>query len=216
MDATSRVNVHKNESTKATQAKQSRQTTEPVVPEIKWNTDFIELNRKMHKLPITKDYTLKEYSDIFKGVRTLPGGPYHIRLKEQYRPVQHTPRSVPVAMQSAYKTELNRLVQEGIIIEVKEHTEWINSIVPVMKSNGSLRLCLDPKDLNKVIERNQWYSRTIYYILPESAKSKYKTLKDATSGYWHSLRLGKQSTHHIQHSLGQIQVAKTTIQTKDS
>ena len=88
-------------------------------------------------------------------------------------------------MQAAYKAEFNRLVKEGIITEVKEHTEWINSIVPVMKSNGSLRLCLDPKDLSKEIKRNQWYSRTIDDILPELAKSKFKTLKDATSGYWH-------------------------------
>ena len=35
---TPRVHVHKSESTKATQAKQSRQTTEPVVPQIKWKT----------------------------------------------------------------------------------------------------------------------------------------------------------------------------------
>ena len=82
---------------------------------------------------------------FFKGIGTLPGGPYHIRLKEQYRPVQHPPRSVPIAMQTAYKTELDRLKKEGIITEVKEHTEWINSIVPVMKPNGSLRLCLDPR-----------------------------------------------------------------------
>ena len=183
--ATPRVHVHKNESTKATQVKQSRQTTEPMVPQIKWNTDSIELNGKMHKLPITKDYISKEYSDVSKGVGTLPGEPYHIRLKEQYRLVQHPLRSVPVAMQSTYKAELNRLVKEGIISEVKEHTEWINSIVPVMKSNGSLRLCLYPKDLNKAIERNQWYSRMIDDILPELAKSKYKTLQDATSGYWH-------------------------------
>ena len=88
-------------------------------------------------------------------------------------------------MQTAYKTELERLTKEGIITEVKEHTEWINSIVPVMKPNSSLRLCLDPKDLNKAIERNQWYSRTIDDILPELAKSKFKTLEDATSGYWH-------------------------------
>ena len=182
---TPRVHVHKSESTKATQAKQSRQTTEPVVPQIKWNTGSIELNGKMHKLLITKDYMVREYGDIFKGVETLPGGPYHIRLKEKYRPVQHPPRSVPVAMQSPYRAELNRLVKEGIITEVKEHAEWINLIVPVMKSNGSLRLCLDPKDLNKAIERNQWYSRMIDDLLPELAKSKYKTLKDATSGYWH-------------------------------
>ena len=54
-----------------------------------------------------------------------------------------------------------------------------------MKSNGSLILCLDLKDLNKAIERNQCYSRIIDDILPGLAKSKYKILKDATSGYWH-------------------------------
>ena len=179
------THAQKSESSKATQAKQSRQIDQPVVPKIKWNTDSIELNGKVHKLPITKDYILKEYNDVFKSVGTLPGGPYHIRLKEDHKPVQHPLRSVPVAMQSAYKVELDRLIKEGIITKVKEHTEWINSIIPVMKSNGSLRLCLDPKDLNKAIKRKQWYSRTIDDILPELAKSKYKTLKDATSGYWH-------------------------------
>ena len=124
---TSRVHVHKNESTKTTQVKQSRQTTEPVVPQIKWNKDSIECNGKIHKLPITKDYMLKEYKDVCKGVGTLLGGPYHIRLKEQYRPVQHPPRSVPVAMQSAYKPELNRLVKEGIITEGTHRVDQLNS-----------------------------------------------------------------------------------------
>ena len=56
-----------------------------------------------------------------------------------------------------------------------------------MKEDGSLRLCLDQKDLNKAINRNQWYARTIDDILPELAQSKYFTVKDATSGFWHVL-----------------------------
>ena len=127
------VSLHKTTLTEVTKAKQAQQTTEPVLPHIKWNTDSIQLNGKTHKLPITKEYILKEYNDVFKGVGTLPGVPYHIRLKEQYRPVQHPPKSVPIAMQTTYKIELKRLTKEGIITEVKEHTEWINSIVPVMK-----------------------------------------------------------------------------------
>ena len=63
-------------------SKQSKQTEEPVVPKIKWNTDPIKLKGKVHKLPITKDYILKEYSDVSKGVGTWPGGPYHIRTEE--------------------------------------------------------------------------------------------------------------------------------------
>ena len=90
----------------------------------------------MHKLPITKEYIVKEYADVFQGIGTQPGGPYHIRLKQDYKLVQPPPRSVPIAMQPAYKTELERLVKEGIITEVYEHTEWINSIVPVMVVSG--------------------------------------------------------------------------------
>ena len=135
----------------------------------------------------TKEYILHEYADVFKGVGTLPGGPYHIKLKDSYKPAHYPPRSVPLGMQSAYKAELDRLVKEGIITEVHEHTEWINSVLPVMKEDGSLRLCLDPKDLNKVIKRNQWYARTLDDILPKLAQYKYFTVKDATSGFWHIL-----------------------------
>ena len=41
-----------------------------------------------------------------------------------------------------------------------------------------------PKRL-KAIERKQWYARTLDDILPELAQSKYFTVKDGTSGFWH-------------------------------
>ena len=44
-------------------------------------------------------YMLKEHSDVIKDVGTLAERPYHIRLKEDSKPVQHPPRSVPVNMQ---------------------------------------------------------------------------------------------------------------------
>ena len=157
----------------------------PKSPQVSWCKSAVTINGKTHPLPSTKEYILHEYADVFRGIGTFPGGPYHIKLKDSYKPVQHPPRSVPLGMQSAYKAELDRLVKEGIITEVHDHTEWINSIVPVVKEDGSLRLCLDPKDLNKAIERNQWYARTLYDILPEPVQSKYFTIKDATSGFWH-------------------------------
>ena len=67
------------------------------------------------------------------------------KLKDSYKPVQHPTRSVPLGMQSAYKAELDRLVKEGIITEVWEHTDWIKSVMPVMKEDSSLSLCLTKK-----------------------------------------------------------------------
>ena len=133
----------------------------------------------MHNLPTTKEYILSKYADIFKGLGTLPGGLYSIKLKQNYTAMQNPPRSVPYGLQEAYKAGLQKLVKEGIIAEVHEHTEWLNSIVTVVMEDGSLGLCLDPKDLNKTIEHNHWYSRTLDDILSEFANSKYFSVKYA-------------------------------------
>ena len=181
-------------SIKTVSKKSSSIPEDPVVPAIQQSNEHcITINGKTHPLPTTKEYLLREYKDVFQGIGTLPGGYYHIQLKEDYKPVQHPPRQVAVSLRAAYKAELERLVDLGIITEVKEHTEWINSVVPVKKPDGSLRLCLDPKDLNKAIKRNQWYNRTIDDILPELCNSKFFSLLDATSGYWH-VKLDYQSS----------------------
>jgi hypothetical protein len=36
-----------------------------------------------------------------------------------------------------------------IVEKIEEPTEWVSSLVIVEKKNGKIRLCLDPKDLNK-------------------------------------------------------------------
>ena len=146
--------------------------------------DAVILNGKRHSLPITKEYVLTEFKDVFEGIGRLPGRKYHIQLKPDAKPVQHPPRAVPEKKKQAYKDELERLCSLGIIEPVERHTEWINSIVPVAKPDGSIRLCLDPKDLNKSIKRNQYYSKTIDEVSAKLHGSKYFTVVDAKSGYW--------------------------------
>ena len=90
----------------ATKAKTST-AYEPKSAQVSWCKSSITINGKTHPLPTTKEYILHEYTDVFNGVGTLPGGPYHIKLKDSYKPVQHPPRSVPLGMQSAYRAELD-------------------------------------------------------------------------------------------------------------
>ena len=80
--------------------------TQAVKPTVKHNRDSITLNGKTHSLPTTKEYLMKEYKDVFNGIGTLPGGPYHIQLKKNYKAVQHAPCQVAVSLKSAYKAEL--------------------------------------------------------------------------------------------------------------
>ena len=79
----------------ATKAKAST-VYEPKSAQVSWCKSSITINGKTHTLPTTKKYILHEYADVFKGVGPLPGGPYYIKLKDSYKPVQHQPRSVPL------------------------------------------------------------------------------------------------------------------------
>ena len=49
----------------------------------------ITFNGKTHSLLTMKEYIMKEYADMFKGIGMLPGPPYHIELKDEYTPVRH-------------------------------------------------------------------------------------------------------------------------------
>ena len=43
--------------------------------------------------------------------------------------------------------------KRGVIKKVDEATEWVNSMTVTEKTNGQIRVCLDPTDLNKAIIR---------------------------------------------------------------
>ena len=131
-------------------------------------------------LLITKEYVSSEFRDIFKVIGKLPGGKYHIQLKPDAQSVEHPPRAVPEKKKAAYKEEL-----ESSACPVQGHTDWINGVVPVSKPDRSIRLCLDPKDLNKSIKRNQYYTKTIDEVSAELHGGKsWFTLVDARSGFW--------------------------------
>ena len=70
----------------------------PKSPQVSWCKGVVTINGKTHPLPTIKEYILHEYAYVFRGIRTLPGGPYYIKLKDSYKPVQHPPRSVPLEM----------------------------------------------------------------------------------------------------------------------
>ena len=51
------------------------------------------------------------------------------------------------------------MIKMEIIVPVQEPSDWVNNLVAVEKPNGSIRICLDPRDLNKAIKRP-------HYVLP--------------------------------------------------
>ena len=73
-----------------------------------------------------------------------------IHVDKDAQPLFFKPRSLLYAMRSKVDAEIDRLIQEGII-EPVDFSQWAAPIVPVLKPDGSVRICGDYKvTVNKV------------------------------------------------------------------
>ena len=81
----------------------------------------------VNRLPLTKQDILSQYSSCFEGIGCFPWDPYKFHLKPEHKPARHAARKVPIHLESAFKEEIESLVKLGILEEVKEHTDWVNS-----------------------------------------------------------------------------------------
>ena len=91
--------------------------------------------------------------------------------------------------------EIGSLVKLGILEEVKEHTDWVNSYVIVEKDTGSdhspnhtikkkLRICSDPRDLNEVLEMEPNNTHFVEKITAKLQGMTVFTIEDFKKGYW--------------------------------
>ena len=88
-----------------------------------------------------------------------------------------------MTLQKEVKEKIAELEKKGIIQKVTDPTDWISSMVIVSKP-GKIRICLDPRDLNKAIQRPKYQMPTLEEILPKLSKAKVFTTLDAKDGFY--------------------------------
>ncbi|KAG1650875.1 U6 small nuclear RNA (adenine-(43)-N(6))-methyltransferase [Nymphon striatum] len=133
-----------------------------------------------------------KYKCLFSGLGCLPGK-YKISTDESVPPVVHPPRKCPHTLKHKIKEELDRLEQFGVIHKVTKPTKWVNSMVVIRKTNNKIRLCLDPRDLNKAIKREHFPMKTVEEVAANLKNAKVFTTLDATQGFY-QIRLDEEST----------------------
>ena len=147
------------------------------------------------RLPLTKQDILSQYSSCFEGIGCFSGDPCKFHPRPEYKPARHAPRKVPIHLESDFKEEIESLVKLGILEEVKEHTDWVNSYVIVEKDTGNqhspnhiikkkLRICLDPRDLNEALEREPYHTLSVDEITAKLQGMTVFTIVDFKKGYW--------------------------------
>ncbi|UYV71446.1 hypothetical protein LAZ67_8003250 [Cordylochernes scorpioides] len=124
------------------------------------NTDEMKLCSETQKI-------IEQYHEVFQGVGLI-NSECKIYTKPEYSPVQVPPRRIPTSLGAEVQSELEKMVKQGIVKKIYHETEWSHPMVVVKKKSGQIRICLDPPEL-----------------LHEIPKSKYHTVLDVKSAYWH-------------------------------
>ena len=123
------------------------------------------------------------YSEQFDRIGHFPGK-YHIVLDPHAEPVMHAPQKCPIHLREELKAELQKMVEDDVIKKVDEPTAWVSSLTYSRKANGQLRICLDPKDLNRAIRRCHTKAPTLEELTHSFTGAKFFSKMDAKNGYW--------------------------------
>ena len=78
------------------------------------------IRTSVSRFPLTKQEVLSQFSSCFEGIGHFPGDPYRFHLKPDYKLARHAPRKVPVHLEAAFKEEIDSLMKQGILEEVKD------------------------------------------------------------------------------------------------
>ncbi|XP_065182282.1 uncharacterized protein LOC135812991 [Sycon ciliatum] len=131
---------------------------------------------------------LREFADVFDDTTLKPmcGKPMDIILEDDAKPHRvYTARPIAHAYREQVKTQLDNMVEEGIIETVSEPCDWCHPIVVVDKKNSSeKRLTVDLQSLNRQVKRPTHPMQNARDVLSGIGTARWFTKFDARHGYW--------------------------------
>ncbi|KAL8584885.1 hypothetical protein ACOMHN_037588 [Nucella lapillus] len=151
------------------------------------------LQRKQPELAATQparriftspDDVRRQFPSLFTGLGKLEGE-QTILLENNAKPFsQSVPRRVPVPLLKKVEAELNKMVEDEVIVPVDYPTDWCSPIVVVPKTNGDVRICVDLTRLNSSVKREVYAMPAVEETLSKISEGKVFTKIDANSGFY--------------------------------
>ena len=119
----------------------------------------------------------KNSNDIGNALVT----PHTIELTNE-TPIWQKPRTFAEPINQAIEEQCKDLLNNDII--EYSNSNWSSPVVPVRKSDGSLRLCIDYRRLNTVTKQQQFPMPNLNHCLYKASKINYFTKLDLVRGYY--------------------------------
>eukprot|EP00117_Sycon_ciliatum_P047635 scpid8220/ scgid34011/ Transposon Ty3-I Gag-Pol polyprotein; Gag3-Pol3; Transposon Ty3-2 TYA-TYB polyprotein; Capsid protein; p24; Spacer peptide p3; Nucleocapsid protein p11; Ty3 protease; p16; Spacer peptide J; Reverse transcriptase/ribonuclease H; p55; Integrase p52; Integrase p49 len=99
-----------------------------------------------------------------------------------HSPIKQQPYRVPFRHREQLQNIINDLLQKGVI--TPSASPWASPVVLVPKKDGSLRLCVDYRRLNKITTADAYPLPRVDDTLDAFSGSKVFSTLDLASGYW--------------------------------
>jgi predicted aspartyl protease len=122
-----------------------------------------------------------DFPELMRVTGTLPGT-YTIKIDPSVKGVVHPVRRQPAALRQKITEKLREMEVNNQIIRVEEPSEWVSSMVVALKKD-KVRICIDPRDLNKAIKREHYPMKTVEEVVSTISGAKLFSVLDAKSGF---------------------------------
>ena len=105
-----------------------------------------------------------------------------INMYPDVKPVCQRLRHVHPKKAATIKAEVEKLLCVGFIYPVPL-TEWVSNIVPIMKKQGTIRVCVDYRDVNVACPKDNYPTPFIDQIIDDCAGCEIFSFMDGFSSY---------------------------------
>jgi len=148
----------------------------------KLNFDLDHLSNE-HKIKVK--HVLKEYKSLFSAHKLDLGlaqsFTHHIDTGNN-SPISGPIRRVPISLENKVDNLIQNLLDEGIIRP--SDSPWCAPIVAVAKKDGSVRLCIDYRQLNRITQKSVFPIPQPQHLFDCLKGSMFFSTLDLSSGYY--------------------------------
>ena len=145
-------------------------------------------DKELQDIPV-----VSEYPDVFP--EELPGLPpdreveFRIHLIPSTAPIAKAPYRLAPTEMLELKKQLDELLSKGFI--QPSSSPWGAPVLFVKKKDGSMRMCIDYRELNKVTIKNRYPLPRIDDLFDQLQGARYFSKIDLRSGY-HQLKVQEE------------------------
>ncbi|GKA67921.1 hypothetical protein Tco_0767838, partial [Tanacetum coccineum] len=149
--------------------------------------------KRLEDVPIVRDFP-KVFPEDLPGLQPTRQLEFQIDLMPGAAPVARAPYRLAPSEMKELSEKLQELSDKGFIRP--SSSPWGASVLFVKKKDGSFRMCIDYRELNKLTMKNRYPLLMIDDLFDQLQGSNVSSKIDLRSGY-HQLRNKKEHEEHL-------------------